>query len=117
LSAIRGVDDVPLTYVIRRDKPPGWDPETDAANEEEKLIYQVALFGVAFEDHNKVVFSKLMEVTLGEPAYEWIRRFEATKDGRQAMATTTSNYAFPKPIGSSEMLITTTNVLILSNRT
>ena len=68
LSAIRGVDDVPLTYVIRRDKPAGWNPETDAANEEEKLIYQVALFGAAFEDDNKVVFSKLMEVTLGEPA-------------------------------------------------
>lgn len=91
LSSIRGVEDVPLTYVIRRDKPPGWDPETDSSNEEEKLIYQVALFGAAFEDDNKVVFSKLMEVTLGEPSYEWIRRFEATKDGRQAMITLRSH--------------------------
>jgi len=76
LSSIRGVGDVPLSYVIRRDKPAGWDPETDAANEEEKLIYQVPLTGPEFEADNKTVWNKLLELTQGEPAYEWIRQFE-----------------------------------------
>ena len=86
LAAIRGVNDVPLTYVIRKDKPAGWDPVTDAASAEETLIYQVALTGAAFEADNRTVFTKIMEVTVGETAYEWIRRFEETKDGRGAMA-------------------------------
>ena len=85
LSALRGVDDTPLSYVIRRDKPAGWDPVVDAANPTETLIYQVALTGSAFEEDNKTVFTKIMEVTLGETAYEWIRTFEQSKDGRGAM--------------------------------
>ena len=85
LSSIRGVDDVPLSYVTRRPKPAGWDPVTDANSPEETLIYQVALNGSAFEQDNKTVFTKILEVTLGEPAYEWIRSFEQTKDGRGAM--------------------------------
>ena len=72
--------------MIRKDKPAGWDPVTDAASAEETLIYQVALTGAAFEADNRTVFTKIMEVTVGETAYEWIRRFEETKDGRGAMA-------------------------------
>ena len=87
LSSIRGVGDVPLSYIIRRDKPAGWDPETDAENEEEKLIYQVPLTGPEFEADNKTVWNKLLELTQGEPAYEWIRQFERTKNGREAMRT------------------------------
>ena len=86
LAAIRGVNDVPLTYVIRKDKPAGWDPVADASSPEETLIYQVALTGAAFEADNRTVFTKIMEVTVGETAYEWIRHFEETKDGRGAMA-------------------------------
>jgi hypothetical protein len=67
-------------------KPAGWDPVTDASSSEETLIYQVALTGAAFEADNCTVFTKIMEVTVGETAYEWIRRFEETKDGRGAMA-------------------------------
>ena len=91
LAAIRGVNDVPLTYVIRKDKPEGWDPVTDASSPEETLIYQVALTGAAFEADNRTVFTKIMEVTVGETAYEWIRHFEETKDGRGAMAALRSH--------------------------
>lgn len=86
LAAIRGVNDVPLTYVIRKDQPPGWDPIADASSPEETLIYQVALTGAAFDADNRTVFTKIMEVTVGEPAHEWIREFETSKDGRAAMA-------------------------------
>ena len=86
LGAIRGVNDVPLTYVIRKDMPAGWDPVADAATPEETLIYQVALTGAAFEADNRTVFTKIMEVTIGETSYEWIKQFEQTKDGRGAMA-------------------------------
>lgn len=84
LSTIRGVGDTPLSYIIRPDKPQGWNPMTDAANDEEKLIYQVSLTGPVFNVDNKTVHAKLLEVTMGEPAYEWIKSFEKTQDGRGA---------------------------------
>ena len=49
LSMKRGVTGIPLDYIVRRDKDPGWDPTTDADNEHEKLIYQVKLVGNAFD--------------------------------------------------------------------
>jgi hypothetical protein len=85
LSQVRGVGNVPLLYVIRRDKPDGWDPATDAKNETECLIYQVAPEGHEYEADNKTVYNKLLDLTLGEAAYEWIRKFETTQDGRAAM--------------------------------
>lgn len=70
LAAIRGVNDVPLSYVIRKDQPAGWDPVRDASSPEETLIYQVALTGAAFEADNRTVFTKIMEVVVGDSSYE-----------------------------------------------
>lgn len=42
-----------IAYVIRPDKPAGWDPEVDATTEYEKLMYQLPLARVAFEQDNE----------------------------------------------------------------
>jgi hypothetical protein len=49
LSLIYGRNFAPIAYVIRPDKPAGWDLEVDATTEYEKLMYQLPLAGVAFE--------------------------------------------------------------------
>lgn len=85
LSSMYGVDGTPLSYVIRRDKPAGWDPVTDAVSEEERLKYQVAIVGHAFDEDNKTVWNKISELTIGEPSYQWIRHLENTQNGREAM--------------------------------
>jgi hypothetical protein len=61
-------------YVIRRDKPVGWDPSTAAVNDGDCMMYQVSPAGPEFEADNKMVWTKLLELIQGESAYEWIRR-------------------------------------------
>ena len=51
LSLIFGRNFAPIAYIIRPDKPAGWDPAVDATTEYEKLMYQLPLARVAFE-HN-----------------------------------------------------------------
>ena len=38
---ILGVVGYPILYVIRRDKPAGWDPATDADTDAEMITYQL----------------------------------------------------------------------------
>ena len=53
LSLIYGRNYCPIAYVIRPDKPQGWDPVVDATTEYERLMYQLPLAGVAFEQDNE----------------------------------------------------------------
>ena len=48
-----------LTYVIRPDKPVGWDPLIDAAKDYEWLMYQLPLTRVAYKWDNAQVFSNI----------------------------------------------------------
>ena len=79
----QGVENVPISYVIRRDKPADWDP-TMAITENERLKYQVALGGDAFIKDNEVVWSLLHNCCVGTPVYDWIREYGERKDGRSA---------------------------------
>ena len=45
-----GVWVTPIVYVIREDKPSGWDPEINAISDLGNLIYQVGLTGIEFTD-------------------------------------------------------------------
>jgi hypothetical protein len=47
LSLVYGQNYCPIAYVIRPDKPAGWDPVVDAVNDYERLMYQLPLNGVA----------------------------------------------------------------------
>ena len=78
-----GVTNVPISYVIRRDKPQDWTPD-QAATESEKLRYQVPLNGAAFTKDNEVVWSLLHNCCVGTPVYDWIRQYNDTKNGRGA---------------------------------
>ena len=69
----------------------GLDPVTDAVNDGEHMMYQVSLARPEFAANNKMVWNKLVELIQGEPAYEWIRRWEQSQNGRQAMLTLRSH--------------------------
>lgn len=101
---IRGVRGLALDYVIRRDKPLGWNPATDAANEHERLMYMVALTGVAYDQDNKTVFQHIKDCTLGEPAFEWIRQFENSNDGRAAVKALRDHFEGTSQVDKRVML-------------
>jgi hypothetical protein len=82
---ILGVVGYPILYVIRRDKPAGWDPTTDAETDEEMIMYQLKLNGPEYNADNRTVWQKLKELTQGAEAFEWIRKYERKTDGRSAM--------------------------------
>ena len=82
-DSTQGVNGVPTSYVIRRDKPAGWTPD-QALTESEKLKYQVPLTGAAYDRDNEVVWSLLHNCCVGTPVYDWIREYGDTKDGRSA---------------------------------
>ena len=82
LSLIFGRNFAPIAYIIRPDKPAGWDPEVDATTEYEKLMYQLPLAGVAFEQDNERVFSLIQLAVVQTPAETWIFEAAAARDGR-----------------------------------
>ena len=78
-----GVGGSPLARCIREDKPAGWTP-AQATNPLERLIYELPLNGDEYEVDNSSTWTEIKKVTLGTPTYEWIRQYDATKDGRGA---------------------------------
>jgi hypothetical protein len=92
LAAQIGTANTPLDYVIRRDKPVGWDPVVDATNAHEERRYQVALAGPEFNQDDKAVYLKLKGFCLDTPAWEWIREFDRQMSGRNAMIALRMHY-------------------------
>ena len=78
----------PLLHVIREDKPAGWTID-QATNEVDRLIHSVSHVGPEYALDNSAVWSELQNVTIDTPVYEWIRKFDATKDGRGAFKALT----------------------------
>ena len=85
LSLIYGRNYSPIAYVIRPDKPAGWDPNVDATTEYEKLMYQLPLAGQAFEQDNERAFSLIRLAVVQTPAETWIFDAAAARNGRAAM--------------------------------
>jgi len=81
LESRKGANGTPLAYVIRQDKSVGWTMAM-ATSPIEKLMYQVPLTGTTFVKDNATVWAKLQSHCLGTPTYEWIRKFDSTKNGR-----------------------------------
>ena len=92
LSLIFGRNFAPIAYIIRPDKPAGWDPEVDATTEYEKLMYQLPLAGVAFEQDNERVFSLIQLAVVQTPAETWIFDAAAARNGRAAMQALRLHY-------------------------
>ena len=92
LSLIYGRQYCPIAYVIRPDKPQGWDPVVDAATDYERLMYQLPLAGIAYNRDNETVFSYIQLAVLQTPAETWIFDAVAGRDGRAAMRALRSHY-------------------------
>ena len=92
LSLVYGRKYCPLAYVIRPDKPPGWDPVVDASTDYERLMYQLPLNGVAYNRDNETVFSFIQLAVLQTPAETWIFDAVAGRDGRGAMRALRNHY-------------------------
>lgn len=92
LSLIYGRNFCPIAYVIRPDKPAGWDPAVDATTEYEKLMYQLPLNGVAFDQDNEQVFSLIQLAVVQTVAASWIHGALAARDGRGAMIALRGHY-------------------------
>ncbi len=69
LSLIYGRQYCPLAYIIRPDKPAGWDALTDAITDYERLMYQLPLAGVVYNHYNKTVFS-MIQLSIVQTAAE-----------------------------------------------
>ena len=72
LSLIYGRNYCSIAYVTRPDKPAGWDPAVDAVNDYERLMYQLPLNGIAFEQDNETVFSLIQLAVVHTQAETWI---------------------------------------------
>jgi hypothetical protein len=57
LSLVYGRNYCPIAYVIWLDKLAGWGPAVNAVNDYKRLMYQLPLNGIAFEQDNETVFS------------------------------------------------------------
>ena len=92
LSLIYGCNFCPIAYVIRPDKPAGWDPAIEVTTECEKLMYQLPLNGVAFDQDNEQVFSLIQLAVVQTVAASWIHGALAARDGRGAMIALRGHY-------------------------
>jgi hypothetical protein len=72
LSLVYGRNYCPIAYVIRPDKPAGWDPAVDATTDYERLMYQLPLVGIAYDQDNAAVFSMIQLAVVHSPAETWI---------------------------------------------
>ena len=85
VSLIYGRNYCPIAYVIRHDRPAGWDPITDVMTNYESLMYQLALNGVAYDQDNEAVFSLIQLAVVHTPAETRIYDHVPGRDDRGAM--------------------------------
>ena len=91
LMAKKGVNGIPLFYVIRPNLPPGTTLNT--LNRDEQLIHAAALTGPAFVEDNKAVFTVLNTCCLEQNAANWIQpRHKRSSNGRAAMEDLRRHY-------------------------
>jgi hypothetical protein len=118
LSLVYGRNYCPIAYVIRPDKPARWDPAVDATTDYEKLMYQLPLAGIAFDQDNEAVFSMIQLAVVHTPAETWIYDYVAgSRDGRGAMRALRDHYE-----GDAELDVRATkaqqvlNTLVYTNK-
>ena len=92
LSLVYGRNYCPIAYVIRPEKPAGWDPVDDAVNNYERLMYQLPLHGIAFEQDNETVFSFIQLAVVHTQAETWIFDHVPGRNGRGAMQALRNHY-------------------------
>lgn len=91
LWQIKGKNNVPLIYVVRKER----DPESSFNSEEERRVYAVNQRGDAFRSDNVRVWNELQSIMADTPAWTWISKYEGKKDGRAAMKALRDHYDGP----------------------
>jgi len=92
LSLVYGRNYCSIAYVIQPEKPAGWDPVVDAVNDYERLMYQLPLHGIAFEQDNETVFSFIQLAVVHTQAETWIFDHVPGRNGRGAMQALRNHY-------------------------
>ncbi len=92
LSLIYGQQYCPLAYVIQLSKAIGRDPLVDATTDYERLMYQLPLAGVAYEQDNETVFSMIQLAVIQTAAETWIYNHISGRDGHGAMQALWNHY-------------------------
>jgi hypothetical protein len=92
LSLIYGCNYCSIVYVIHPDKLVGWDPVTDAVNDYKRLIYQLSLEGIVFEQDNETVFSLIQFAVVHTQAETWFYNHVPGRVGHGAMRALHNHY-------------------------
>jgi hypothetical protein len=73
LSMIHRAQYTGIVYVIRPDKPAGWNPITDANTDYKRPFYQLSLHRPKYEVDNASVFTLIYTSVLKTPAFTWMK--------------------------------------------
>jgi len=92
LCQMRGLQQVPLTYVIRSQTLP---PNLLTRIVEEIRLYTIALEGPLYQSDNRNVWNLLKTQLLETDGYTWIKKHERTSDGRAAWLSLVEHYDGP----------------------
>ena len=92
MRSLSGVTDIPLYYVIRKEKTPD---EILVMDETDQLIYQASLCGNAFKFDKKRVYTILKQFLANTDAWQWIQAHDESQDGRMAMKALRDHYDGP----------------------
>eukprot|EP00957_Ditylum_brightwellii_P190129 14473403-Ditylum_brightwellii.AAC.1 len=82
---------MPLSYVIREDKPNKWT----AMPRREKLIYNAALNGPVFTADNTAVYGAMKQWTIATDGYNWIKQYDDNKNGHRDIVAIQTHYSGP----------------------
>lgn len=84
-GSVRGCMNIPLAYLLREVDPP--TPEMLAAvydTTDERLMALVRLAGPEYQQDNKRLWELMCPLIRGTAAWEYVKNFERTSDGRRA---------------------------------
>jgi hypothetical protein len=89
LGILRGVNEVPLSYVVREVEH---EEGTVYSTFLDECIARAKLDGDAFDDDTRRVHELLQSLTIGEHAEHWLKEHSKKHDGRMDMAALRSHY-------------------------
>lgn len=95
LSTMLGSSGVPLNYVVRDIGDKALKGPEIQMDDLTKLVTEASLKGPSFNQDNRTVFQVLKNCALKTPAWAWIRRLDASENGRLAFAKLSKHYDGP----------------------
>jgi len=93
LNRKRGVDGVPLAYIVRDSVAiPAGSPDYGLPTFDAEMLARAPHTGTAFQQDNKMVWAMLRAVFHGGPGWNWISAFARPTNGRSAYIAVKSHY-------------------------